>query len=139
MTTRQDVIEKAREYLGTPFVHQGRLKRKGIDCIGLIVGVAKELGLFDYDHKSYDRYSDGTLLMQHMQQVYDLGTVESRQPGDVVVYWVAKATKHPQHVGILTDIGIIHTYDHVNKVVETHTHEKWTARMTHCFKWRGIA
>lgn len=138
MVTRNDIVEKAREYIDTPFVHQGRLKGKGIDCIGLIVGVAKELGLFEYDHKAYARYSDGTLLMQHMHTVYDLGDIADRQAGDVVIYWVSRQTRHPQHVGILTDNGIIHTYDRVGKVVETHTHERWTERMTHCFKWRGV-
>jgi len=36
------IIEKAREFIDTPYEHQGRLKGIGIDCCGLImiVGVA---------------------------------------------------------------------------------------------------
>ena len=76
--------------------------------------------------------------MEHMSKVFDPAPLDECVPGDIIIYWVDKNTKHPQHVGILTDVGIIHTYDHVGRVVETHTHPKWQARMAHCFKWRGI-
>jgi len=136
---RKKIIEKAREYLGTPFVHQGRLKGIGVDCIGLIVGVASELKLFEYDHAVYPRYSDGTLLMAHMRKVFVEISPDERQPGDVVIYWVQPHTKHPQHVGIVTDIGILHTYDIVKRVVETHTHQRWEDRVTHAFQWPGVS
>lgn len=138
MITRQQVIEKAREYKGTPFVHQARLKGIGIDCIGLIVGVGKELELFDYDHTVYNRYSDGTALMFHIKQVFIQIPVGERQPGDIVIYWVDKNTKHPQHVGILSDWGIIHTYDKVKEVVEHHSHATWDERIMFAFQWPGV-
>ncbi|MBL0320066.1 MAG: hypothetical protein IPP74_12385 [Alphaproteobacteria bacterium] len=47
MTSNQKIISQARTWLGTPFHHQARLKGKGCDCLGLIVGVADELGLKD--------------------------------------------------------------------------------------------
>jgi len=31
------IIEKAREFIDTPYEHQGRLKGIGIDCCGLII------------------------------------------------------------------------------------------------------
>jgi len=139
MVTRKNIIEKAREYLNTPFVHQARKKGIGVDCIGLIVGIAKELELFNYDHTVYKRYSDGTLLMEHMKKVFIPIAVEDRQPGDVIIYWVNHISKHPQHVGVMTDIGILHTYDKVKKVVETHTHYNWDERITHAFQWPGVS
>lgn len=138
MINRLDIIKKGREYLGTPFVHQSRLKGIGIDCIGLVTGVAKELEIFTHDHTVYSRYSDGTLLMHHMLKVFDIAPIEDRLPGDVIIYWIDRQTKHPQHVGILTETGIIHTYDRVEKVVETTIQHNWEKRMTHCLKWRGI-
>ena len=135
---RNKIIDKAREYIDTPFIHQARKKGIGVDCIGLIVGVGKELELIDYDHTVYHRYSDGNDLMFHMRKVFVEIDVKDRQPADVVIYWVDPSTKHPQHVGILTDIGIIHTYDRVKKVVETHSFPTWDARITHAFQWPGV-
>ncbi len=42
-----DIIRTARSYIGTPFHHHGRLKNIGVDCLGLLIGVAKELNLND--------------------------------------------------------------------------------------------
>ena len=38
-TTRTDVVAAAREWLGTPFHHQARLRGVGVDCVGLVIGV----------------------------------------------------------------------------------------------------
>ena len=35
---RDDIVAAAREYLDTPFVHQGRVKGVGIDCAGDLQG-----------------------------------------------------------------------------------------------------
>ncbi len=49
MATGLEVVRVARTWLGTPYHHQGRVKGAGVDCAGLSVGVAKELGLSDVD------------------------------------------------------------------------------------------
>lgn len=136
--TRQMIIDKGREYLNTPFVHQARIKGVGIDCIGLVTGVARDLEIFDHDCTVYPKYSDGTLLMREVLKVFDVADIEDRLPGDVIIYWIDRHTKHPQHIGILTATGVIHTYDRVGKVVETTLQDNWKKRMTHCLKWRGI-
>ena len=48
----QEIVKVARTYLGAPFKLHGRDKR-GIDCVGLIVSVAKEFGLA-VDYSAYD-------------------------------------------------------------------------------------
>ena len=37
------IISKAREYLGVPWVHQGRDKTKGVDCSGFVINIYEEL------------------------------------------------------------------------------------------------
>lgn len=37
------VVEKARDWVGTPYHHQGSLKQAGTDCLGLIRGLWREL------------------------------------------------------------------------------------------------
>lgn len=135
---RQKIMDKAREYIDTPFVHQARLKGIGVDCVGLISGVGQELNLLEIDYTVYPRYSDGTLLMKIMKEIFTEVPIDKRDHGDIIIYWVDAATKHPQHIGIMTDIGIIHTYDKVMKVVETHSHPRWDARITNVFQWPGV-
>ena len=55
MTTRSDVINEARSWLGIRWRHKGRSRSWGVDCVGLIYVVGKELGLTDYDNQGYNR------------------------------------------------------------------------------------
>lgn len=38
-----DVVRLAREWIGTPYHHQASLKGGGVDCLGLVRGVWREL------------------------------------------------------------------------------------------------
>lgn len=42
---RFQALAEIRTYIGTPWVHQGRLKGKGVDCIGLVLALAQIAGL----------------------------------------------------------------------------------------------
>jgi cell wall-associated NlpC family hydrolase len=58
MPGRTDIVAAARTYLGVPWRHQGRT-RAGLDCAGLIVMVARDLALSDYDSTAYGRRAQG--------------------------------------------------------------------------------
>lgn len=98
--TREQIVAEARSWVGTPWVHQHRVKGRAVDCVGLVIGVARALGLVpqDFDFTGYGRVPDGQLLLrcaQHMRPV----ARDAMQPGDVVVV----AVEHdPQHIGILS-------------------------------------
>lgn len=123
MTSRADVIAAARQWIDTPFHHQARLKGVGVDCVGLVIGVARELGLIapDFDVVGYPRVPDGTSLMElaatHMTPI----DRAAMQPGDVVV---VSFDRDPQHLGILGDyrhggLSIIHAAGLTGRVIET--------------------
>lgn len=132
MATRADVVRVARSYHGVRWRHQGRT-RYGIDCIGLVILVAHELGLSDHDCTDYSRIPDGRQLRQalecHLQPTTD------QQPGDVVLMRFAR---EPQHVGILTDIGLIHAYAATRKVIEHRIDKNWSDRIVAAYSFRGI-
>lgn len=43
MVSRADIIAEARDWIGTPYAHQGSLKGIGCDCLGLVRGVWRAL------------------------------------------------------------------------------------------------
>lgn len=135
---RNDIVNKAREFMGTPFHHQGRLKGVGVDCIGLLTGVAEELGIKLVDNTKYTRNPDGKHFMEQMRKNMSEIPVDEAQIGDVIIFWFDRHTKFPQHAGILTDIGIIHTYGDVGKVTENTLTDKWKEQMITAFQFPGV-
>ncbi|MEO5376067.1 MAG: C40 family peptidase [Alphaproteobacteria bacterium] len=132
-----DILHTARGYLGVRFRHQGR-SRGGLDCAGLIVAVAHDLGLSDADYTAYGHEPDGrtlhTLLARHMDEV---------APGDMalgdVVFMAFQA--FPQHLGILADAGrpfsLIHAFAPARKVIEHRLDDEWAGRIRNCYRYRS--
>lgn len=122
MPTIADVLTVARSWMHTPFVHQGRRKGPtgGIDCIGLVIEVCREVGLVEaaglppgWDHVGYGRFPDSytpTLaLLAYLTPV--LRT--AMQPGDIALF--RTPTGQPAHMGFLGDAGqpvsLIHAFN----------------------------
>ncbi len=137
MHTSAHIIDTARGWLDTPFHHQGRLKGVGVDCIGLVVGVARELGIDIYDEAGYGRQpQEGRLraaLNEHLQRTLTLA------PGRVVLMqWDVD----PMHVGILANhpaggLSLIHAYAKSRKVVEHALDDVWQARIAAVYIFPG--
>ncbi|MHC5053633.1 MAG: NlpC/P60 family protein [Planctomycetota bacterium] len=132
-----EIIREARTYLGTPFRHQGRLRGVGVDCVGLVVGVGRALGILDHDNTAYPRQPDGETLLAELRAHMDEVTLADVGPGDVLVFWFLRRRRWPQHIGIATDTGIVHTHAHVGRVVEHGLDDAWRARLCHAFRFRG--
>ena len=126
-----DIVAVARGWLGTKFHHQGRVKGVGVDCIGLLVGVVRELGVNVEDRTDYGRQPhNGELekaLLDHL-------TPCQMKAGAVALF---RISKEPQHVGIITEynngFGLIHAYAQARKVVEHNLDNWWNERLTQCF------
>ncbi|MGV1017442.1 MAG: C40 family peptidase [Fluviibacter phosphoraccumulans] len=134
MTTRQEIVDCARGYLGVRWRHQGR-SANGLDCIGLVVRVAHDLGLSTDDASDYGRVAEGKRLQHEFDKRFVVVPKESAQPGDIILmaYY-----GNPQHVGLMTDIGIIHAMLGVRKVVEHRIDHVWNSRIIRTYKFTGI-
>jgi cell wall-associated NlpC family hydrolase len=107
----QAVIAEARSWLGTPYVHMGRLKGIGVDCAQLMILVYSAAGVVadyvpeNYTHDWYMHRSEELYLghlLQHAQQV------ETPEPGDIAAY---KFGRTVSHAGIIVEPGyLIHAY-----------------------------
>lgn len=99
------ILDAARTYIGTPFHHQQRAKGYGVDCVGLIVCAARDAGYTVRDVTNYPRDPDGASLVRIVSE--QLERVETPEPGDVLMFWVARPGL-PQHVGIYAGATMIH-------------------------------
>lgn len=145
MTIAQDIVAQARTWTGTPFHHQARLKGKGCDCLGLIVGVVDELKLKDkngialaaYDEVTYSKEPDGEYLIQKLTGLLKEVPIEKARAGDMALF---KVRENPQHLAILTDyegtLGMIHCYAQARRVVEHRLDDDWKARLIKVFRWQ---
>lgn len=123
MPTSNDVVEAARAYLETRWVHQGRSKA-GVDCAGLLIRVHMDLGLPVDDMKGYARTPDGRTFLEHIRRQTTIAT--EPLPGTICVF---KETLFPCHVGFFTEkhgvVHIIHSYAPAKKVVEEPYDHHW--------------
>jgi len=142
--TRTDVVQAARGWVGTPYHHQARLNGVGVDCVGVVIGVARELGIVasDFDVSAYPRMPDGKSLMG-LAELHMRRSDEPIQPGQVIV--VAFDTD-PQHMGIVGDyrhggLSIIHAaaIARPGRVIETRLMFSRSMRFVAAFDLPGVA
>lgn len=149
-----DVVECARGWVGVRFRHQGREKAlngagMGCDCLGLLVGVARELDLramdgrklAAFDERDYGHLPDGQRLARVLGDV--LVPVKGRawRPGDVLLL---RFDGVPQHLAIVSahpqgGMGIIHAYASARKVVEHRLDGIWQERVVQGFRLPQLA
>lgn len=135
MATRRQIIAEARTWLGTPFHHQGRLKGVGVDCAGVVIGVAKVLNIVDVDITGYSRLPSGDLLKKHLRENMIEIDIADAKAGDVLLF---SFDRDPQHVAFLTDVGILHAYMQVKKCIEHSFDDVWKSRVRGAFKFKGV-
>lgn len=135
MTSPKDVYLAARELVGTPYLHQGRHKRMGVDCIGVPILTANCLGLGNFDVSGYGRTPDGTLI-KRIAEVFPPFVL---QPGVLLVF---KIRSVPQHCGIVSrymdGLGLIHAWDVADKVVEHRLTQGWLNKVVGCYGFPGV-
>lgn len=129
------IIDEARKWIGTPYLHQGRLIGIGVDCVGLIVGVGHSLGLTDWDSTDYTNQPNPALMRATMNEHLDPVSQIDMRSGDIL--WFA-ISKDPRHVAIYTGSGIIHSMFN-REVIEHGLDGVWNSRIRGVWRFRGIA
>ena len=109
-----------------------------MDCLGLLVLVAKEIGLdtSSIDIPRYGRVSDGRSLIEGLNRHLDPCNPAEMGFGDVLVM----RASHPCHTAILvpgagTQFGIVHAYAKMRRVVEHDYGAVWAARFVASFRF----
>jgi cell wall-associated NlpC family hydrolase len=140
--TRDDVQREARKIVGAEWVHQGRDPASGIDCIGVIVWVGKQLGVESDDRTNYSREPVGELLVDEFRQRFDEIPISQAREGDILILRNA-GKRLPTHVAILArgqmEYMLIHSIQisSARKTVEE-PYRRWARLVTHAFRFRGL-
>lgn len=138
MLKRADIIQCARDCLGTRFRHQGRIPGKGLDCVGLIRWPLVKLLDIDvsFDYRAYGMLPSESEVRKNFIKFFD----EKRSlpyPGDIILF---RVEDNAQHFAILTyDNTIIHALNSGPKKVAEHGYRyPWPNRLTSVFEYPGV-
>lgn len=91
MTKAENVVSFAKEWLGTPYLHQAAKKKLGCDCLGLVLGIGRELGI-DLPNKvppysaSWRDPDAGAMLQEQADKFLRRQSERPPQTGDVLLF-----------------------------------------------------
>lgn len=149
MATRKQVQDTARTFAGTPFKDQHRKKgtNGGIDCVGLVLLVAEELGIAYRDTQEmrgadYLNYTPGlhSFVLDECKRRLVEKPIAEMKAGDVIVL---KVDTVASHAAIVTErkgqLYMIHAYNGgLYQVTEHIIDFKWRRRICGVFDYPGI-
>lgn len=136
------VIEAARGWIGTPFHHQGRLKNIGVDCLGLLVGIAEELAICDengklltrHDALDYGHNPDEKRLLENLKK--HCKAARKLRAGLIGLFEIDGSARH---LGVFGEqngyITLIHAYAPARSVVEHRFDDIWQTKLVKLFRF----
>jgi cell wall-associated NlpC family hydrolase len=130
------LVELARSYIGTPFHHQGRVPKVGLDCAGLVICCLKELNTPIDDVSGYARVPSSNTFTNHINKFYYEIDREEIQEGDLVTFVFRT---EPQHIAIISNIEpvrIIHAHSAAHGVVEVDLDDIWQSKVYKYYRMR---
>lgn len=143
LTSRATIANQARTWVGVPFQHRGRSKA-GVDCAGLVMGVAQELALCPVPVTGlYGRTPPGDYVLQLCERF--LVRVERRPPGlalgDVALLWGIDRGVG-RHFAIMGEVHgqqtMIHAFSKHGKVVEHYWDSFWRGRFVAAYEYPNV-
>lgn len=139
--SRLQIIDAARAWIGTPYVHQASAKGAGCDCLGLVRGVWRELYGGEpeappaYTPDWNERHGGEALLDAAARNMTARDSL-AFEPGDVLIFRVA-ADGPAKHCGVASAPDrFIHAYAG-REVIETSFNRWWRARLAGVFMFPG--
>jgi NlpC/P60 family putative phage cell wall peptidase len=143
--SRLQIIDAARAWIGTPYVHQASAKGAGCDCLGLIRGVWRELYgaepeapppyTPDWNERHWNKARAETLLAAARRNMIEREDAQV-EPGDALIFRIL-ADGPAKHCGIaVAHDRFIHAYAGC-AVVESAFNRWWRARLAGVFIFPG--
>ncbi|MBN9450603.1 MAG: C40 family peptidase [Bosea sp.] len=139
---RDEIVDAARLWLGTPYHHQASLCGIGCDCLGLVRGVWRDLCGAEpeqpppYSPNWAESLRQETLALAASRHLLPIAVSEA-QAGDVLLFrW--REHLPAKHCAILAGPGsIIHAHDGA-AVAEVAFTPWWRRHLSHAFSFPGV-
>lgn len=136
------IVETARDWIGTPYVHQASEKGAGCDCLGLLRGIWRELvGLEPEQVPSYtmdwDEPQGAERLWRAAERHLMAKPRDQAQPGDVLLFRMRDGSV-AKHIGIAAVVGECPTFIHSYQghgVLESPLSAPWRRRIVARFQF----
>ncbi len=138
----QRVVETARSWIGTPYLHQASLKGAGCDCLGLVRGVWRDVEGDEPEQvpaysSAWSEVSDRERLLDAGERHFHRLEPTKHRPGDVLVFKM-RTRAVAKHMGICSAEGFfIHAYDGAC-VVESTLCEFWQSKLVAAFRFPSV-
>ena len=84
------------------FPSHDRIKGQAVDCIGVVVGVARSLGLTVHDVKGYGRIPSNGQLQQGLEKHLMRVPNREMEAGDILLM---RFSREPHHVAITLNVS----------------------------------
>lgn len=147
-STGKEIQRAARDWIGTPFQHQQSLKGAGVDCVGLILGVGRELGVLDISPAAWAPFAAYSrspnpgrmrramrrFLIEDKRELFDIPS-----PGSIG--WFGWRDGLPMHLAIVGRFEgratMIHAFAQLGKCVENSIDATWLNRVDSWWQFPG--
>ena len=138
----RDIVDTARAWLATPYVHQQSVRGAGCDCLGLLRGVWREvLGAEPETPPAYtmdwSEPQGEERLWAAARRHLIVKDIAAEAAGDLVLFRM-RATGVAKHLGIIADVGKTPTFIHAysgHGVVESPLSTPWRRRIVARFEF----
>ena len=140
--TPDAIVAAARSALDTPFRHEGRDAGAGLDCAGLLVHVARAVGVEPIDRAGYARLPTNGQIEETLQENVDAGIfvrvpIPEMRAGDLFLMRF-RNERASRHLGICAGDTMIHAWAVVRKVCEHRIDASWTASIVRVYRFVGV-
>lgn len=139
---RARIVAEARRWIGTPYRHQASLLGAGVDCLGLVRGVWRNLcgpepvAFLNYT-EDWGEASGNEVLLDGLGRHF-VSAGPELQAGQVLVFRMRERAI-AKHVGILTEpeqgaCSFVHAYSR-RSVIEAPLNASWQRRLVATFEF----
>lgn len=137
---RHQIVSLARSWVGqVRFRHQGRDPENGLDCAGVVIRIAHDLQLSDFDIVAYPRIPDGRGMKDLLDREMISILRSELLPGDAVLL---ADNRWPCHLAIVADypqsFSLIHSQITAGGVIETRLDDETERRIIACYQFPGV-
>ncbi len=138
------IVAEARQWIGTPYIHQASVRQVGCDCLGLIRGVWRSLNGAepeDVPHYTQDwgePQGEEVLWQAAARHLVEKPIGAEAEEGDVLLFRM-RAGSIAKHLGVQSETGMTAKFIHAyakHGVLESPLTGPWQRRIAARFQYQ---